>query len=120
KDILKRLRLSYINTIPEAQRTIRSGIEATIRQFKCKTKAGKTKLRGLYRHKLWFTLLALAINIKRIFNYTTGLFPKRRIRRASFSAGFFDVINELFDLFEALTCAARQNSTHYLTLSRTL
>ena len=120
KDILKRLRLSYINTIPEAQRTIRSGIEATIRQFKCKTKAGKTRLRGLYRHKLWFTLLALAINIKRIFNYTTGLFPKRRIRRASFSAGFFDVINELFDLFEALTCAARQDSTHYLTLSRTL
>lgn len=73
KDIPKRLRLSYINTIPESRRTIRSGIEATIRQFKCMTKASKTRLRGRFRHKLWLLLRALAINVTRIFNYTTGL-----------------------------------------------
>jgi len=78
KDILKRLRLSYISTIPENRRSIRSGIEATMRQFKCRTKAGKTRLRGLYRHKLWFTMLALAINIKRIHNYSRGMFPTRK------------------------------------------
>jgi hypothetical protein len=77
-DILKRLRLSYINTIPDNRKGIRSGIEATIRQFKCRTKAGKTRLRGLYRHKLWFTILALAINIKRICDYSTGV-PRKRI-----------------------------------------
>lgn len=70
-DLPKRLRHSYIKTIPESRRTLRSGIEATIRQFKCKTKAGKTRLRGLFRHRLWFTTLALSINIKRIHNYTT-------------------------------------------------
>lgn len=80
KEIPKRLRLSYINTIPESRRSIRSGIEATMRQFKCKTKGGKTRLRGLYRHKLWFTMLALAINIKRIFNYTTGVSPRGKKR----------------------------------------
>lgn len=77
-DLLKRLRLSYISTIPEERRTLRSGIEATMRQFKCHTKAGKTRLRGLFRHKLWFTMLALAINIRRINNYTTGVPRKRK------------------------------------------
>lgn len=83
-DLLKRLRLSYIKTIPIERRTLRSGVEATIRQFKCHTKAGKTRLRGLFRHKLWFTMLALAINIKRINDYKTGVRRKRRARHILF------------------------------------
>lgn len=69
----KRIRLTNLKNIPKARRTLRSGVEATVRQFKCHTKAGKSRLRGRYRHQLWFQLLALAINLKRIHNYTNGI-----------------------------------------------
>lgn len=116
-DISKRLRLSYIESIPENRRSLRSGIEATIRQFKCKTKAGKTRLRGLYRHKLWFTMLALAINIKRIFNYSISLSPK--------STGwqlpqFFRFIHVFFRSFRALQSAFQQLLLNINGLSRQL
>lgn len=72
KELAKRLRLTNISTIPKERRTIRSGVEATVRQFKCRTKAGKSRLRGCFRHKIWFQLTALAINVRRIYQYTTG------------------------------------------------
>ncbi len=72
KELPKRLRLTNISTIPKERRTIRSGVEATVRQFKCRTKAGKSRLRGCFRHKIWFQLNALAINVRRIYQYTTS------------------------------------------------
>lgn len=116
-EIPKRLRLSYINTIPESRRSIRSGIEATMRQFKCKTKGGKTRLRGLYRHKLWFTMLALAINIKRIFNYTTGVSQRGRKRlNYIFSCvilRFMELYRLLFRTLLNVRIQNRQNQTLY-------
>lgn len=114
-DIPKRLRLSYINTIPMNRRSLRSGVEATIRQFKCKTKAGKTRLRGLYRHKLWFTMLALAINIKRIFNYTITVSPKCIAGQLSRLSHAFLV---LLRHFWALQRAFRRSLQHYSAVSR--
>jgi len=114
-DIPKRLRLSYINTIPMNRRSLRSGVEATIRQFKCKTKAGKTRLRGLYRHKLWFTMLALAINIKRIFNYAINIFPKCNARQLSrLLCIFLASIRNIW----AFHMAFRPSLQHYSALSR--
>lgn len=46
KQLGKCLRLTNIKTIPAERSTIRCGIEATVRQFKCHTKAGKSRLRG--------------------------------------------------------------------------
>jgi hypothetical protein len=92
KDISKRLRLSYIKTVPKKRKALRSGVEATIRQFKYRTRAGKSRLRGLYRHKLWFTLLALAINVKRINNYTTGVPKNRRKGRLSSCVNIYALI----------------------------
>ena len=89
KELSKRLRLTNIKTIPKARKTIRSGVEATVRQFKCRTKAGKTRLRGCFRHKIWFQLTALAINIRRIHQYVTGT-PTigNLLRKSSFSRVF--------------------------------
>ena len=70
KDLGKRLRLTNLSTIPKERRTLRSGVEATMWQIKCKTKAGKTRLRGLRRHTFWLQLVALGINLKRIYNFT--------------------------------------------------
>lgn len=98
-DLSKRLRLSYINTVPDNRKNIRSGVEATIRQFKCRTRAGKSKLRGLYRHKLWFTVLALAINVKRINNYTTGAPTKRKRGRLS---PCFNILVSIFNRIESI------------------
>ncbi|MDD4309328.1 MAG: transposase [Candidatus Cloacimonetes bacterium] len=98
-DLSKRLRLSYINTIPRNRRSLRSGIEATVRQFKCKTKAGKSRLRGLYRHKLWFTILALAINVQRIYNYNRGVSKKRKRDHSLF---FMFNILTLFEVIHTL------------------
>jgi len=99
----KRIRLTNLNTIPKVRRTLRSGIEATVRQFKCHTKAGKSRLRGRYRHQLWFQLMALAINLKRIYNYTTGV-PRNRRRRslASIFERFCDLNRILSKLISAL------------------
>ena len=71
-ELSKRLRLTNIKTIPKERQTIRSGVEATVRQFKCRTRAGKTRLRGCYRHKLWFQFTALAINLTRIYQYSSS------------------------------------------------
>ena len=97
-DLNKRIRLSNISTIPEERRTIRSGVEATIHQFKCKTKANKSRLRGRYRHQLWFQLAALAINIKRIFNYTTNT-PKNHesLGFSTFSSLFRPLLALIWD-----------------------
>jgi len=72
EDLPRRLRLTNIKTIPEKRKTLRSGVESTVWQFKCRTKMGKTRLRGHFRHKIWFLLTALAINVRRIYQYTTG------------------------------------------------
>lgn len=101
-ELSKRLRLSYIQTVPDNRKTLRSGVEATVRQFKYRTRAGKSRLRGLYRHKLWFTLLALAINVKRINNYTTGVPKNRRKGRLSSRVNIYVLI---FDRIESI-CGA--------------
>lgn len=97
EDLPKRIRLTNIKTIPKKRKTIRSGVEATVRQFKCHTKAGKTRLRGCYRHKLWFLFTALAINVKRIYQYATGV-PKLGVNmRLSCFFKLFCIGNSLID-----------------------
>jgi len=90
-NLARRLRLTNINIIPKERKTLRSGIEATIRQFKCRTKAGKTRLRGCFRHKLWFLLTALGINLKRIYQYTTGMPVKGKLLGSSSLSGIISL-----------------------------
>lgn len=104
KQLGKCLRLTNIKTIPAERRTIRCGIEATVRQFKCHTKAGKSRLRGRFRHQLWFQLSAMAINLKRIYNYITEA-PKNR-------RGGSRVLT--FEFSRAKLCALFANISSYL------
>lgn len=95
---LKRIvRHSYIHFIPESRRALRSGAEATMWQYKCRTNAGKTRLRGLNRHKLWTLFLTLGINISRIHKHTTGLSKKGGKVSSFFLNSLFATIFDLCD-----------------------
>lgn len=117
KHLAKRIRLSNIKNIPKERRTLRSGVEATVRQFKCHTKAGKSRLRGRYRHQLWFQFLALAINMKRIYNYTTGV-PRnsRKGSLATIIALFRTEYCAMIDQVAAL-CAINDANVYSLCLN---
>lgn len=111
-DLGKRIRLTNIKKIPEARRTIRSGVEATVRQFKCHTKAGKSRLRGRYRHQLWFTLLAMAINLKRIYNYATRV-PDNRGNgsNARLTLRFVDLFTAILsEILSHMSCLSKTRS----------
>ena len=94
--LYRKVRHSYIYFIPESRRALRSGVESTMWQYKCKTNAGKTRLRGLIRHKLWALFRTLGINISRIHKYTTGLSKKGGEVSLFYSNSIFVTIIDLF------------------------
>jgi hypothetical protein len=115
KALGKRIRLTNLKTIPQARRTLRSGVEATVRQFKCHTKSGKSRLRGRYRHQLWFQLMALAINLKRIYNYNTGAPKNRRNRTWASIFNRFCALNRILSrLISALMMMSGEISRVYI------
>jgi hypothetical protein len=68
---LKRINMIY--NIPKERRKIRPNVEATVREFKCRTEKGKLKVRGTFKTRLFAFSTAMAINFGRIFRYERTL-----------------------------------------------
>jgi len=66
-DFLKNERNKNILKIPKERRKIRPNIEATIKEFKGKTKAGKLKVRGMFKASLFAFAMGISINFGRIY-----------------------------------------------------
>ncbi len=66
-DYLKNKRNNNISKIPNERRKIRPNVEATIKEFKNKTKAGKLKVRGQFKVSLFAFAIAMSINFGRIY-----------------------------------------------------
>jgi len=59
--------MHHINKIPKERRKIRPNVEATIMEFKNKTKAGKLKGRVIFKTKLFAFAMGVSINFGRIY-----------------------------------------------------
>lgn len=68
-DYLKNERNNNIHRIPRERRKIRPNVEATMKEFKAKTRAGKLKVRGLFKTSLFAYAMAISINFGRIYRY---------------------------------------------------
>jgi hypothetical protein len=66
-DYLKNIRNNNINKIPKERRKIRPNVEATIKEFKAKTQAGKLKVRGIFKTSLFAFAMGISINFGRIY-----------------------------------------------------
>ncbi|MBW6492924.1 MAG: transposase [Lentimicrobium sp.] len=73
-------RNSNIRNIPKERRKIRPNVEALMKEFKTRTRNGKTKVRGRFKTSLFAFNAGIAINFGRIFRYIIE----------------YDLINELF------------------------
>ena len=66
-DFLKNERNKNILKIPKERRKIRPNVEATIKEFKGKTRAGKLKVRGMFKASLFAFAMGISINFGRIY-----------------------------------------------------
>lgn len=65
-DYLKNERNKNILKIPEERRKIRPNVEATMQEFKAKTKNGKLKVRGIFKTSLFAYAMGISINFGRV------------------------------------------------------
>jgi len=84
-DLLKNKRNNNIHKIPIERQKIRPNVEATIREFKAKTQAGKLRTRGLFKAKLFVFSMAIGINFGRIYRYLREKQPENHIFLANFN-----------------------------------
>ena len=104
-DYLKNERGRNILKIPPDRRKLRPNVEAAMREFKTKTRAGKLKVRGIFKTSLFAYLMAISINFGRIYRlnsqndnffYTLLLYFERITSRSSFI--FFSSRNKEYKL----------------------
>ena len=69
EDYVQNKRNNKINTISVERQKIRANVEATMNEIKHRTKAGKLKVRGLFKTKLFAFNVGIAINFGRIYRY---------------------------------------------------
>lgn len=72
EDYLRDKRNRNILKIPAERRKIRPNVEATMKEFKTKTNAGKLKVRGLFKAKVFAYAVAIGINFGRIMRYISS------------------------------------------------
>ena len=72
QDFLQNQRNNNINKLPKGRRKIRPNVEATIKEFKNKAQAGKLKVRGQFKTKLFAFAMGISINFGRIYRLITG------------------------------------------------
>ena len=58
-----------IEKIPKERRQVRNNVEATMHEFSHKMRAHKTKVRGLFKTRLFITAAAIGINFGRIYRF---------------------------------------------------
>jgi len=66
-------RNNMIYDIPKERRKIRPNVEASVREFKCRTNKGQLKIRGTLRTRLFAFSTAIAINFGRVYRYETKI-----------------------------------------------
>jgi len=69
EDFLLNKRNRNILNIPKEHRKIRPNVEATMKEFKTRTRNGKTKVRGIFKTSLFAFNVGMAINFGRIYRY---------------------------------------------------
>ena len=69
EDYLLDKRNRNIKNIPKERRKIRPNVEALMKEFKIRTRNGKTKVRGLFKTSLFAFNVGIAINFGRIYRY---------------------------------------------------
>jgi hypothetical protein len=69
EDYLLGKRNSNIKNIPKDRRKIRPNVEALMKEFKTRTRNGKTKVRGRFKTSLFAFNVGIAINFGRIYRY---------------------------------------------------
>jgi len=73
-------RNSNIRDLPKERRKLRPNVEVLMREFKHRTRSGKTKVRGMFKTSLFAFNAGIAINFGRIYRYIIE----------------FDLINDIF------------------------
>lgn len=68
-EYLKNQRNNNIFNIPEERQKIRPNVEASINEFKHKTKAGKLKVRGIFKASIFAFAMGISINFGRIYRF---------------------------------------------------
>lgn len=69
EDYLLGKRNSNIKNIPKERRKLRPNVEALMKEFKIRTRNGKTKVRGRFKTSLFAFNVGIAINFGRIYRY---------------------------------------------------
>jgi hypothetical protein len=69
EEYLKKQRMKNMEDIDPAHRTLRANVEATVAEFKQKTRNGKLRVRGSFKTMLFTASMAISINFGRIYRY---------------------------------------------------
>jgi hypothetical protein len=69
EDFLLNKRSHNIQAIPKERQKLRQNVEATMNEYKIRTRCGKVKVRGLFKTSLFAFTVGIAINFGRIFRY---------------------------------------------------
>lgn len=89
EDFLQNKRSRNILNIPLDRQKIRPNVEASMKEFKTRTNAGKTKLRGLFKTSLFAFNVGIAINFGRIFRYLTQ--KSNSLRKTAQNLNIFEI-----------------------------
>lgn len=76
-DYLRKKRLRNLMKLPKERRTLRSNVEASVREFKRKMPDGQLKVRGRFKAALFALSAAVVINFGRIIRYLDSVFKYR-------------------------------------------
>jgi hypothetical protein len=68
-DHLKNKRINLTLKMPKEKRTIRSNVEATIKEFSCRFKNKKMRVRGTFKTEVFAYAVGIGINLGRIYRY---------------------------------------------------
>jgi hypothetical protein len=71
-DYLRKQRQKNYERIPPEHRTLRANVEATVAEFKNKTRNGKLRVRGAFRTEVFAFARAMSINLGRIYRYRSA------------------------------------------------
>jgi len=115
-DYLKNTRNNNIYKIPKERRKIRPNVEATIKEFKGKTQAGKLKVRGIFKASLFAFAMGISINFGRIYRLLMSKDENFADILTKFSSVILQIVVFLnLTQITARVCKKSNWSTKYLT-----
>jgi len=120
-------RNNNIKNIPKERRKLRPNVEALMKEFKSRTQNGKTKVRGLFKTKLFAFNLGIAINFGRIYRYIieydlfNNLISKIALFLMKYKLNCRPIISEMIKFrFRLSNFEIHRNCCNYFTNFQTL